>query len=663
MRYAILSDVHSNLEALDAVLDKLRGLSVDRMISLGDTVGFNANPRECLEWLMRDEIQGVVGNHDLVAAGRMEPEGFSERARVSVLWSRGQLRPDHVRYLKALPHRLVVGGEFVACHANLWDASERINTPARVGKMFAALREHWSPQRICFFAHTHRPSAHRLKDGVQETVEGSMIDLDPSAYYLFNPGSVGESRERDPRATFAVFDSEAKRVEFHRVKFNRRSTRRKAVAAGLPQRPRFTRLRRLLRLGSPKSSGPRAVVLGLGVNGLAVVRALARKNVPVVGAYEEADEIGRYSRHCEVVPFPIVERDPEGFLRELLALGRRLGDQPVLFATSDAQLELVSREREALGKLYRFHLPEHEVLDLLMDKELVLEAASRYGIAIPRSFTFRGPEDLLASLDSLPVPCIAKPRVPWRPALGGIPKVTVLNSHEEIERFLQQHPESASDMVIQEVIEGEDDDHVFCVMYLTANHRVAGVSTGQTIHRYPPNFGRTASCVTRDIPLLAELGERFMTGERYVGLVELEFKRDRRDGKYKLFEVNTRTWAYNGLAPACGVDLVHLAYLEATGEPLLEELVRGRPGYTWLNTEMETGFLLKSLKQGQPVKFPWRVLTPRTTHSKFVWDDPRPALEGIIYRISRLLRARQLQGRARREAVAPPEASPEQKRT
>src|SRR6185503_9156786 len=111
MRYAVISDVHSNLEALRAVLKMLRAIKVDRVVCLGDTVGFNANPRECLEWLMNEGIQGVVGNHDLVAAGSLEPEGFSERARTTVLWTRGQLRPDHLRYLNGLPHRLVVEGD------------------------------------------------------------------------------------------------------------------------------------------------------------------------------------------------------------------------------------------------------------------------------------------------------------------------------------------------------------------------------------------------------------------------------------------------------------------------------------------------------------------------------------------------------------------------
>src|SRR6185436_5056103 len=170
---------------------------------------------------------------------------------------------------------------------------------------------------------------------------------------------------------------------------------------------------------------------GAGVNGLGVVRALARKKITVVGAFEEADEIGRYSRHCLAVPFPVVERDPDGFLQELEALGKHLGDRPVLFPTSDAQVELVSREREALGKLYRFLLPGPEVLDTLMDKAQALEAASRYGIAVPRTVTFGGTEDLLGSLDRIPVPCVVKPRVPWR-AGPGIPRVTVLESRGEI---------------------------------------------------------------------------------------------------------------------------------------------------------------------------------------------------------------------------------------
>src|SRR5688572_16917051 len=115
-------------------------------------------------------------------------------------------------------------------------------------------------------------------------------------------------------------------------------------------------MRAFFRSSSRGTRGPHAVVLGLGVNGLGVVRALAWRDIPVVGVYERVGEIGRYSRHCRAVSVPDVERDPAGFLQEVCALGRRLGDQPVLFPTTDAQVALVSRERTALGKLFRFRL-------------------------------------------------------------------------------------------------------------------------------------------------------------------------------------------------------------------------------------------------------------------------------------------------------------------
>ena len=636
MRYAVLADVHANLEALHAVLEKLRGLHYDRLVFLGDIVGFNANPRECVTWLMTNGADVVAGNHDLVGAGLMEPEGFSPRARTSALWTRTQLLPDDVRYLASLPRQLVVEKEFVACHANLWDAMERINTPERIARMFAALNEEYAPLRICFFAHTHHPSAHSLKGGTVEDLGERKISLDPAASYLINPGSVAESRDRDRRASFIVFDSTAREVEFFRVPYDERTSRRKAVAEGLPPRTRGTRLRRLFGRQKRLPRGPHAVVLGLGVNGLGVVRTLAKKGIPVFAAYEHPREIGRYSRHCEAVSFPEAQTDPEGFLRELSALGARLGDRPVLFPTTDVQIALVSRERETLSKLFRIQLPDCDVLDLLMDKAMVVNAARRYGIAIPQTYTFGAANELRDAPDYLPLPCVVKPRYPWRPNQSGIPKVTVLHSRDEIRRFFERHPDSAADLVFQEVIKGSDADHAFCLTYVNAAHSVAGMVTGESIHRYPPNLGVTASCVTRDLPDLAAAGERFLCGERYVGLAELEFKRDVADGIYRLYEVNTRSWNYNILAAACGADLVHLAYLDATGQPLPAERLRSQPGWAWVNTDFEVGFLWKNLRQGGPVTLPWRILSPRTAHSKFAWDDPEPALRGLSYRLGRL---------------------------
>lgn len=420
---------------------------------------------------------------------------------------------------------------------------------------------------------------------------------------------------------------------------------------GLPLDGRWARLRACLGGRNLRRRGPQAVVIGLGANGLGVVRALARMRVQVVGIYTEAGEVGRHSRHCRALRLPDPDRDPGAFLKDLLALGERLGDRPALFWTVDSHLALISRERESLGRLFRFHLPAQGVLDRLMDKSAVLEAARRYGIAAPQSVTFPDRAQLVRGLDSLSLPCVAKPRLPWRRREAGLPKVALLATREELWRFIERYQPAAEELVIQQLIEGGDADHAFCLLYVDSSSRVAGVVTGRTIHRYPPGLGMTASCITLEIRELEEAGERLLLGEGYRGLAELEFKKDRRDGAYKLFEVNTRPWAYNALAPACGANLVYLAYLDAIGERWSGERLRGRPGHAWMNAEYEAGFFLRRLQRGRLSALPWCTFLPGTTRAFFAWDDPRPALERLLWRLRKGW-TRRGSGRARRGSPA-----------
>ena len=250
MRYAILSDIHSNLEALTAVTERVNKLGVDKIIGLGDLVGFHANPNECLDLLRTWDVQSVAGNHDLVAVGLAEPVNFSERAKTAIRWTTDRLTNEHRDHLKKLPEVAVVDERFVACHGSLRSPHEYVKTPERITRMFEDLTERWRPHQICFFGHTHHPLVYRRRGDAIETLRSDTVDLDATDYYLINPGSVGQSRDNDPRASFLIFDAARLHVQFVRVEYDYDACRRKTEAAGLAvtrQRRLFRRLVGLLR--------------------------------------------------------------------------------------------------------------------------------------------------------------------------------------------------------------------------------------------------------------------------------------------------------------------------------------------------------------------------------------------------------------------------------
>lgn len=253
MRFGLVSDVHANLEAFTAVLGELERAKVDRIVCLGDMVGYHANPNECLELLERAGALSIAGNHDRAATGVLSPASFGAVARHAVRWTRRVLDPERALRLRSLDVFDRLDDSTCLVHAALHPAPNdqyHLSTPARVDASFAKLVSGQIDARLCFFGHTHQAAVHRSDGQGSSRVSlgdaPARVELD-GAYYLVNPGSVGQPRDGDERAAFAVFDDRARTLEFRRVEYDRAACLRKAEAAGLLALPKRRLARRVLR--------------------------------------------------------------------------------------------------------------------------------------------------------------------------------------------------------------------------------------------------------------------------------------------------------------------------------------------------------------------------------------------------------------------------------
>ncbi len=237
MLYAIISDIHSNLEAFTAVLERIDSLGVDRIVCLGDIVGYSSNPNECVELVRKRGIRSVAGNHDVRAAGLKEPSDFNEIAREALLWTRRVLDEENLHFLKGLPERLYLDdGRVIAVHGALTDGTDTyILSPWIALRNFEEMKALPHPPHLCFFGHTHVRIVYRYMGGKVITVFDDEIVLNPRDIYLINPGSVGQPRDRDPRASFLIYDTEGGTVTFHRVPYDIDACQRKIEEAGLPR--------------------------------------------------------------------------------------------------------------------------------------------------------------------------------------------------------------------------------------------------------------------------------------------------------------------------------------------------------------------------------------------------------------------------------------------
>jgi predicted phosphodiesterase len=242
MRYLILSDIHSNKEALGAVLSFVRRKPWDKAIFLGDLVGYGANPNQAVDMVRGlKPLMAIRGNHDKVCSGIENGELFNRIALEAAMWTRRKLTPGNHKWLKALPQGpMLVDDTFAISHGTPIDEDAYIFGEIEALNVF---RNTQFP--ICFFGHSHFPVIFALSSEAITTVltvaPSFRFKLKPNVRYLINPGSIGQPRDGNPLASFAIFDSESRMVSIHRIAYRVREAQDKILKAGLP-RPLADRL-------------------------------------------------------------------------------------------------------------------------------------------------------------------------------------------------------------------------------------------------------------------------------------------------------------------------------------------------------------------------------------------------------------------------------------
>jgi len=231
MKYAIIADIHSNLEALRVVLEDSRDQKCTHYVCLGDVVGYNANPKECLDLIRDMGMPCVKGNHDEYCSSETNLEGFNPHAAEAIQWTRQQLTEEDRQWLKELKYIRLVAS-FQVVHATL-------DGPQRWGYVFdrlaAAASFTYQNTAVCFFGHTHVPVAF-IRDSLVRGGTYSKFKIEAGRKYFINVGSVGQPRDGNPRAAYAIYDMDEGSVELRRLDYDISAAQAKIMAAGLPPR-------------------------------------------------------------------------------------------------------------------------------------------------------------------------------------------------------------------------------------------------------------------------------------------------------------------------------------------------------------------------------------------------------------------------------------------
>ena len=312
---------------------------------------------------------------------------------------------------------------------------------------------------------------------------------------------------------------------------------------------------------------PAAVVLGLGLNGLGIIRSLAEAPFPLaIHAFDsDLGQPGAYTRYATKHRSPAL--DSPALLDTLVAFGRRQAEPAVLFITQEKTAELVSANRDVLVPHFRLLLPPHDVLTRLMDKTSFHASASAAGFPVPRTVTVRTTDDLEQARDML-LPCVLKPAQRDSAYERRFKKAYKVASFAELVRLTTDILPVTCPLIVQEWIEGDDSAIFFSLQFRSAAHATLAHFTGRKIRSWPPSVGGTASCTAAPEAdnALRPLTDRYFAQAGAVGFVSMEYKRDARSGRYVMVEPTVGRSDYQEeVATLNGVNIPLVAYAHLTG--------------------------------------------------------------------------------------------------
>lgn len=236
LKYGIISDVHANFTAMQVALEHLEAVGCDKILNLGDLVGYGAEPAQCVEAIrVRGDTLSIVGNHDRQAVGETDDRMRKTAAKV-LEWTAQRLSTEDVAFLKHLPQGMVVEDKIVMVHGALTERDTYMLNADEINRNMQSLIDDFPAARVCFFGHTHVPMLIGTKGVMTNLKETKVFKLDPNDRYMINPGSVGQPRDKCPLSSFGIFDTKNWTMTFVRKPYDYRKTQAKIIENGLPEK-------------------------------------------------------------------------------------------------------------------------------------------------------------------------------------------------------------------------------------------------------------------------------------------------------------------------------------------------------------------------------------------------------------------------------------------
>jgi len=386
--------------------------------------------------------------------------------------------------------------------------------------------------------------------------------------------------------------------------------------------------------------------------GLDIARSLGRRGIQVYGIDTLTDESlpGIHSKYCKFVRSPDPEKENgEAYIQFILEFGKKLTTKAVLYPLSDKHVLLISRHRAELQSYYDFVMPDHETIEKLTTKNGLQCIATQYNIPAPKSIEKIKKNEIEQIAQQITYPAILKPtestlwhspqivKILSNGFINARAKVILCNTPSELIQAYQRVANINDNLIVQEVIPGEDNRLVYFSFYLNRQSRPIGIFAGRKFRVIPVGFGSASYVRSYFDPELVNIGLKLLSATNYQGLGGIEFKKDPRDEHYKLIEFNTRFGMWDGLSVKCGVDLPYISYCDTLNLPI-EPKCTYREDMIWVDWQRDVRAASTYIHNGQLTLKQWlHSLQGDKMWAIYSKDDWRPGVYFTLILAYRLI--------------------------
>jgi predicted ATP-grasp superfamily ATP-dependent carboligase len=385
------------------------------------------------------------------------------------------------------------------------------------------------------------------------------------------------------------------------------------------------------------SKYPPAFVTYMSYSGLGIVRSLGRQGIPVYALDPNANQIGLDSHYCKGLVCPSIEESEKEHIDFLINLSQSLGQKPVLFPTGDNTVYCYARNENLLKKYFLFSGPDRHVIAKVATKDALYKSAVKFKLPVPQTYIPSSIDEVHKICSKISYPALIKPikSNAWHQEAikeilsGDQQKVLIANKADELLDNYKKIAKYDPNIIMSEVIPGDDSNLYYFASYISKNYEVLAKFSGRKKRIYPIHFGSASFVESIYDEELENCSINFLKNIEYTGLSGIEFKRDSRDGQYKLIEVNARFGLWDVLASKCGIDIAYIAYCDIIGEQQIKKY-QYKTGIKWVSIYRDTKAFFDYRKEGSLTIMRWiRTLYGKKLWAVFAWDDIRPFISSI----------------------------------